>query len=184
MIYLAPEKIGCSVLPSVRCFSMVSMKLFWLSVFCFLWSPMLQAASWQVVTHKESLIQPLTTSEVKYLFTEGRVQGYAPELIDLAEESLRASFYQTVLNISLNRWRANWAKRVFAGTQQLPKQLTLDYVVQYLATNPNAVAYLPDYVILPVTLKVIYCDPRETPVMGQQTCPTELLRIKQLRNQE
>lgn len=141
------------------------------------WSLWAQA-SWQVVTHRDASLQPLSAAEVKYLFTEGQVQGQAPELIDLSEEVLRAQFYENVLNMTLNRWRANWAKRVFTGNQRLPKQLALDYVLQYVEANPGAVAYLPDTTILPPTLKVIYCAPREHQVMGQLTCPANAVSIK------
>jgi hypothetical protein len=140
--------------------------------------PLWGQASWQVVTHRDANLQPLTVAEVKYLFTEGQVQGQAPELIDLTEESLRAQFYEGVLNMTLNRWRANWAKRVFTGNHRLPKQLALDYVLHYLEANPGAVAYLPDTTLLPPTLKVIYCAPREHHVMGQLTCPSIALPLK------
>ena len=147
------------------------------TIFMAFWSLWAQA-SWQVVTHRDANLRPLTIDEVKYLFTEGQVQGQLPELIDLSEESLRAQFYESVLNITLNRWRANWAKRVFTGNHRLPKQITLDYVLQYLEANPGAVAYLPDTTLLPPTLKVIYCAPREHHVMGQLTCARSTLPLK------
>lgn len=123
--------------------------------------PWLASASWQIVTHRDSELTPLQLVDVKLLFMEGLVQGKSPQLIDLTDEELRGQFYETVLGISQNRWRAHWAKRVFTGSRQLPKQLALDYVTHYLDANPNAVAYLPNEIQLPETLKMIYCSPHQ-----------------------
>ncbi len=138
-------------------------------------------ASWQIVTHADSALQSLKVEEARFLFTEGQIQGQVPELIDLKEEPLRAQFYEEVLSMTLNRWRAIWAKRVFTGSRRLPKQLALDYVVQYLETNPSSVAYLPDHLPLPPTLKVIYCSPKLTSNMAELPCTTANDSSRRLR---
>jgi len=132
--------------------------------------PLNLQASWQIVTHRDVKIEPLTVADVKYLFMEGQLQGQNLELIDLTEETLRAQFYEAVLNMTLNRWRANWAKRVFTGNHRLPKQLALDHVLQYVEANPGAVAYLPDTTLLPATLKVVYCSGKDSQIEGQLSC--------------
>lgn len=131
-------------------------------------------ASWQIVTHRDSELTPLQLVDVKLLFTDGLVQGKSPQLIDLSDESLRSQFYESVLGMSQNRWRAQWAKRVFTGSRQLPKQFALDYITQYLDTNPNAVAYLPNEMAIPETLKVIYCFPHQGVTVVGCGCETHL----------
>lgn len=134
----------------------------------------LASASWKIVTHRDSELTSLQLTEVKLLFMEGLVQGQSPQLIDLNDESLRGQFYESVLGISQNRWRAHWAKRVFTGSRQLPKQFALDYITQYLDTNPNAVAYLPNEIPIPETLKVIYCSPHQGVMMEGSGCAPTL----------
>lgn len=140
--------------------------------------PLVVQASWQVVVHRDASIESLSAAEVKYLFLEGQVQGQVWELIDLSEEPLRAHFYESVLSMTLNRWRANWAKRVFTGNHRIPKQLSLDYVLRYVETNPGAVAYLPDTMPLPDTLKTLYCSPKDAQQMGQLTCSEGQKKLK------
>lgn len=136
--------------------------------------PWWASANWQIVTHRDSEITPLQLSDVRLLFLEGLVQGKSPQLIDLSDEVLRGQFYESVLGISQNRWRAHWAKRVFTGSRQLPKQFALDYITHYLDTNPNAVAYLPNEIQIPETLKVIYCSPHQGSTMEGSGCAPTL----------
>jgi hypothetical protein len=138
---------------------------------CLSWSA---SAAWQIVTHRDSELTPLQLVDVKLLFMEGLVQGKSPQLVELSDEVLRAQFYESVLGISQNRWRAHWAKRVFTGSRQLPKQFALDYITHYLDTNPNAVAYLPNEIPIPETLKVIYCSPHQGVTMEGSGCAPTL----------
>lgn len=140
--------------------------------------PLVTQASWQIVVHRDASIESLSVAEVKYLFLEGQVQGQVWELIDLSEEPLRAHFYESVLSMTLNRWRANWAKRVFTGNHRIPKQLSLDSVLRHVETNPGAVAYVPDTMPLPDTLKTLYCSPKDVQPMGQLNCTDAQKKLK------
>jgi hypothetical protein len=142
--------------------------------------PLWSNAAWQIVVHRNSTLQILTVTEVKFLFTEGQVQGQAPDLVDLIEEPMRAHFYESVLHMTLSRWRANWAKRVFTGNHRLPKQMPLEEVLSYIEGNPGSVAYLPSTLVLPPTLKVIYCGSGELPAGMPLPCaPTAAGRSQQ-----
>lgn len=151
------------------------------ALFLLLFFSSVSSASWQIVTHRDSELSSLQLAEVRHLFTEGLVQGKSPQLIDLSDEVLRAQFYETVLSMSQNRWRAHWAKRVFTGSRQLPKQLAIDYVTHYLDTNPNAVAYLPDDMLLPATLKVLYCSSAYGSISEVSACHAALEAMKSAR---
>lgn len=64
--------------------------------------------------------------------------------IDLANNAVRAQFYQRLVHWSLAQVGSYWARLVFSGQASPPfRASNARAAVQLVATNPNAIAYVP-----------------------------------------
>ncbi len=117
--------------------------LFWLLGTTVLWAD----PGVLVVMNAASGVESLTRDQVVNIFL-GRFRqlpnGMPALPIDQpADQPLKATFYQRLVNKQLAEIRAYWARLVFSGKTTPPRQAeTPEQVLQWLAENPGAVAYL------------------------------------------
>ena len=65
-------------------------------------------------------------------------------------------FAQRVHKMTLKDLKRYWAKEVFSGRRQPPRQLaTLQEVIDFIANTPGAIGYLPADTAIPATVKKI-----------------------------
>jgi hypothetical protein len=115
------------------------------------------ANCWQVVVNQSTPVSHLSQLQVQAIYTQHyQVNGETPTLIDLADEALRTQFYQEVVGMSLNRWRAHWARLVFTGQGNPPAQLSIEQTLSAVQKTINTVAYIPFNKQVPSGVKVVY----------------------------
>lgn len=115
------------------------------------------AHCWQVVVNQSTPVSHLSQLQVQAIYTQHyQLNGERPTLIDLADESLRTEFYREVVGMSLNRWRAHWARLVFTGQGNPPAQLSIAQTLSTVQKTMNTVAYIPFNKQLPSGIKVVY----------------------------
>lgn len=100
-----------------------------------------------VVVHASSDIRQLSHDSVINIFLgryRGLAGGNAALPIDQPEgAALRTEFYRRLVNKNLNEINAYWARLVFSGQTAPPMQVTkAAEILQFLASNRNAVAYV------------------------------------------
>lgn len=133
---------------------------------CLLWpglsavaaEPVAEPAAFVVVVRADSPVPSLTRDEVRDLFLGRSVPtvGLALSPLDVRDEPVRAAFYEKLIGWSVNRWRAHWARQVFAGLSQPPTLVGVGEVVPAVLRSPLAVAYLPAGQVLPAQARVVF----------------------------
>lgn len=114
---------------------------------CLLALPFAARADLVVVANAQSGIERLTQDEVVNIYL-GRYRllasGIAAEPIDLPTDSdRRTRFYRGLVNKSQAEINAYWSRLVFSGKTRPPQTLSsTEAVLQYVATQPGALAYL------------------------------------------
>ena len=99
------------------------------------------------VVSARSTVTQLNANQVADIFlgkTSRFPDGTVAMPIDLSEESpLRERFYATFANKSPAQLKSHWAKIIFTGRGQPPRQVTGSVEAKRMVTeNPNAIAYI------------------------------------------
>lgn len=125
-----------------------------------LWWPVLAAepVAFVVVVRADSPVPSLTRDEVRDLFLGRTVPtvGLALSPLEVRDEAVRGAFYERLIGWSVNRWRAHWARQVFAGLSQPPTLLAGAEVMPAVLRSPLAVGYLPAGQVLPAQVRVVF----------------------------
>ncbi len=100
-----------------------------------------QAAEPEVVVIGNPAAQTLTKEQVADLFL-GKNQGM--KLLDLPNSApVKAAFYQKVSGHDLSQVKATWARLIFTGKAQAPKEVAdAAAVKKAVAADPKAVGYI------------------------------------------
>lgn len=111
-----------------------------------------------VVSAKNSL-NSLTPNQLADIFlgkTEELPNGVSVAAVDQGENSReKEEFYRRYLNRSLAQIRAYWAKQIFTGKGEPPREFdNIEQLKRYVAANPNSIAYL-EREKLDASLKVV-----------------------------
>ena len=98
-----------------------------------------------VVTRDGSVVVSLSKQEVADLFLGKRqitVDNLSLTPVDVADESLRETFYQSVAEMSAVRVNAYWARLVFSAQGRPPRKLPLNEARAMVQSRPGLVTYL------------------------------------------
>ncbi len=108
--------------------------------------PLLAGAELVVVTSQDSRVGSLSQAEVRqYFLGENRsLDGHRVQLFDLPSgHPLRERFYQEVAGRSLDQMRSHWARQVFTGGGQPPREAASIRDMKSRAASRGALGYLP-----------------------------------------
>lgn len=100
-----------------------------------------------VITHPRAGVDQLTREQVINIFL-GRFRqfssGIAAEPIDLPPDTAeKAAFYQKLVGKELAEINAYWARLVFSGRTQPPRQATsAAQMLELVASTPGAIGYV------------------------------------------
>lgn len=115
-----------------------------LSLLCL---PLFAQADVVVVAGVNSPIADLSESEVRQLFTgqTRAIGGQRVQTLDLpSSEAGRTDFYQKLMGRSPDQMRSHWARMIFTGQGQPPREVTSVREMKLLVgTSANQVGYLP-----------------------------------------
>ena len=100
-----------------------------------------------LIVRADSPVVSLTRKEIADLYLDrgGMRDKWGEPVIplDLKDDTLRERFYNEVAEMSLNRLRAYWSKRVFTGRGRPPAERPSDQIAASVMQDPHVVAYLP-----------------------------------------
>lgn len=121
---------------------------FW-AMFCFVVASLVLAGGvWAsglvVIVNPESGLEKLSRDEVVQYFMGRmkRMPNGAP-VVTIDVQSLRSSFYQSLLGKDLAEVNAYWARLKFSGQTHPPMLLGNDAsAIERVASNPDAIAYI------------------------------------------
>jgi ABC-type phosphate transport system substrate-binding protein len=112
-----------------------------------------------VVMGAASPVELLSADDVANIFlgkTETTASGARVVPIDQPEgAAARDAFYRVVTGKTPSQVRAYWARIIFTGKGQPPRQLDAAAVAALLATNPRAVAYV-DRAAVSASMRIVY----------------------------
>ena len=116
-----------------------------------------------VVAGAASPIQTLGSDEVARIFlgkAETTASGVRVLAIDQPEGAqARDEFYRQMTGKTPSQVRAYWARLIFTGKGQPPRQLDSAAAAKVLAENPHAIAYV-DRMAVPTGMRIVYAaDP-------------------------
>lgn len=100
-----------------------------------------------VVVSAKSPLVFLTPNQLADIFlgkTDQLPNGAAVLPVDQSDNSKeREEFYRRYMNRSTSQIRAHWAKQIFTGKGEPPKEIgDLEQLKKYLAANPSSIGYL------------------------------------------
>lgn len=135
----------------------------WCALALLLWCGSARAADFVVIVSARSSLTALRADQVAAIFLAqtGRFpNGGEAVALDLPVGSpLRAEFYNTVAARTPALMKAYWAKMVFTGRGQPPRELPSSAAVRKLvAENPAVIAYI-DKSALDASVKAIQVTP-------------------------
>jgi ABC-type phosphate transport system substrate-binding protein len=104
------------------------------------------ASEMVVVVAVNAPVEALTREQVADLFL-GRAKtfpnGSVAIPIDVQDDPLYADFHLRLCERTPKQLQAHWAKMVFAGRANPPRNVPLESVRNLVAKNPNLIGYLP-----------------------------------------
>jgi len=113
--------------------------------------PVTTQAEMVVVVAKSSSMMELTEREIRRIFlakTRRLNNGLRIQPIELSNAEYKARFYQKVTGKTLHQLNSYWTTLIFTGKGKPPKNLDKTHdLLDELAANPMAIAYLPDKLI-------------------------------------
>lgn len=113
----------------------------------FLSLPLAAQAELVVVAGAGSQLGELSENEVRQLFTgqTRAIKGERIQTLDLpVNEAARIEFYQKLLNRSPDQMRSYWARMIFTGQGQPPREVSGQREMKLLVgSSANQVGYLP-----------------------------------------
>ncbi len=118
------------------------------------------AESFVVVVHKNNPTQALNKSDLIDIYMGKKSafpNGAKASPVDFELESeVRTQFYQALLGIPVARVNAYWSRIRFSGKVRPPlPQPDIASVLNYVETNNNAIAYIPEQNVTD-DVKVVY----------------------------
>ena len=108
--------------------------------------PLMASAELVVVTSQDSGVSSLSQAEVRqYFLGENRsLDGQRVQLLDLPNgHPVRERFYQEVAGRSLDQIRSHWARQVFTGGGQPPREVASIRDMKSRAATRGVLGYLP-----------------------------------------
>ena len=112
-----------------------------------------------VVVNQSNDTPSLSKSQVIDIFLGRYVafpDGEPAKPVDIAEEALKADFYQRLTNLNIARINAYWSRIKFTGKARKPEEMESESeAIKYLETNTQAIGYIKA-TSLTDDLKVIY----------------------------
>jgi hypothetical protein len=115
-----------------------------------------------VIADAASPVAALGAEEVARIFlgkSETTVSGVRVIAIDQPEGSaVRDEFYRQLTGKTPAQVRAYWARIIFTGKGQPPRQLGAAAAARLLAENPRAIAYV-DRTAVPAGARILYAPP-------------------------
>lgn len=101
-----------------------------------------------VVVAKTSLIAELTEREIKRIFlakTRRLRDGSRVQPVELSNSSYKEQFYRKVTGKNLRQLNSYWTTLIFTGKGKPPRKMDKkEALLSEVATNPSAIAYLPE----------------------------------------
>ena len=109
--------------------------------------PLIATAEVVVVVGADSRITNLSEAELRQLFTGQlrAVEGERVQVLDLPQsDSARDDFYQKLLGRGPNQMRSYWARMIFTGQGQPPREVSSVQEMRLLVgSSGNQIGYLP-----------------------------------------
>ena len=121
--------------------------------------PLMAAAELVVVTSPDSAVSSLSETEVRqYFLGENRsLDGQRVQLLDLpAGHPAREAFYRELTGRSLDQMRSHWARQVFTGGGQPPREASSIHDMKTRAATRGSLGYLPADEVDETELKVLF----------------------------
>lgn len=115
----------------------------------------------QIIIHVDQPYDSLNKQQVANLFLSKpstSIKQLKP--LDREESELRKSFYQQIAELSENRLRAYWAKRVFTGRGRPPATISRSELTESM-TDPSMISYIRAENGIPKDMKVVLEIPLE-----------------------
>ena len=109
-----------------------------------------------VAVGKHISLEKLSRQQVADIFLDNLSSPELPlKPFDREEFALKGRFYREVTEMSLNRLRAYWSKRVFTGRGRPPKIMTINELLENKDSNREVITYLYRK-SLPENMKVVF----------------------------
>lgn len=112
-------------------------------------------AAFHLIAHRDAPVNNLTPTEVADIFLDRVPLTAIWHPIEPDDETLRQTFYNTLLDRSLKSIRAYWAKRVFTGRGRPPPVLNPTELLQTLVQDPHAISFIPASSGVPPCCKIL-----------------------------